>query len=151
MRWIFAFSLIVGLLSCDNDSNTGTDLPSLCDGSTLIHDNDLYDDGMQDPTTSINALSFTPPCLQINLSYGGGCQDHVIGLVLGTHISSPIDGGPKQQLFTKLIHDNRDDCDALITENVEFDLSRVLDLYDQESYTLFITNNDALHSIGIDF
>lgn len=150
MKYLLLGIICLSSLSCDRDSDSNVYLSNLCDGRVLIHDNELYDDGIQDPTTSINGIRFTPPCLHINLSYGGGCQDHDISLVLGTHVNSRIDG-PLQQLFTKVIHDNQDACEALITEDLEFDLSKVLDLYDQQSFTLFILNGDSLHSLNIDF
>jgi hypothetical protein len=92
-----------------------------------------------------------PPVLVLNLSYGGGCQEHTIDLVMGTNVNSPIDGGPLPKVFSKLMHNNQDDCEALITEDIEFDLSPILEVYDQRTFNLLISNGDNLHSITLEF
>ena len=102
-----------GLISCDKEVAP----PNEC--LKIEIDKDLFDNGIQDPSTVINDILIDDTCLIMSISYGGGCQDHEIMLVTDGLESFSI----PPSLNFKLIHENKDPCNAYITENWEFDIN----------------------------
>ena len=60
--------------------------------------------------------------LQINIEYAGGCEDHIFNLVHEFIFC----GTPPVYISIKLRHNaNEDLCEALITEDLCFDISSI--------------------------
>ena len=79
---------------------------------------------------TLNSATITDDTLNISLSYGGGCEDHQLTLVVSeTFLESfPV------QLHTSLAHNaNGDPCQAWLTETYRFDLTPIKEMY-QEAY-----------------
>ena len=79
---------------------------------------------------ALNSATITDDTLNISVSYGGGCEDHQLTLVVSeTFLESfPV------QLHTSLAHNaNEDPCEAWLTETYRFDLTPIKKMY-QEAY-----------------
>ena len=79
---------------------------------------------------TLNSATITDDTLNISVSYGGGCEDHQLTLVVSeTFLESfPV------QLHTSLAHDaNEDPCQAWLTDNYRFDLTPIKEMY-QKAY-----------------
>ncbi len=87
---------------------------------------DLYDnnyDSLACDPVYIHEVFVDGNCLQIKLSYGGGCQEHSIGLVR-MHMWET--GNASMPAFL-IRHDaNGDMCEAWFTKELRFDLSPLL-------------------------
>ena len=108
---IITFILIV--YSCEkSNSNSCPDL--IKNVNLLDYSMDLY---------GINEVEVAGNQLLINVSYGGGCEEHYFNLILDT--ASPIDGGGQQIDVLHLSHNaNNDTCNAQIVEHqLCFDIS----------------------------
>jgi hypothetical protein len=81
-----------------------------------------YDSLKNDPVT-INAVKVEGDLLIVNLSYGGGCKEHIIDLArVHPWCGTPPLPPPSFQIR----HDaNNDACEAWITETLQFDISRL--------------------------
>ena len=110
---ILSLLFLVGMTSCDKQVTP----PDGCQKIEI--DEDLYNNGVLDPSTVINDVTIDENCLIMSLSYGGGCHDHEIVLVTDGIESFSI----PPSLNFKLIHENKDPCNAFITENWEFDIN----------------------------
>lgn len=83
---------------------------------------DNYDSLARDPIY-LNDAFIDGNCLQIELSYSGGCKDHTIDLAL---MHPWIDGSSSIPTF-EIKHDaNGDMCEALFTKQMRFDLSPLI-------------------------
>ena len=73
----------------------------------------------------VNEIEVFDDELQINVTYGGGCEDHEFKLI---NVVSPIDGGGQQIDVLYLSHNsNNDVCDALIIEHqLCYDISSLI-------------------------
>ena len=92
----------------------------------------------------LNSATITDDTLVLNVSYGGGCEDHQFTLVAsGVFLESfPV------QLSVSLAHNaNSDPCEAWLTEDYHFDLSAIKSLYQaayqQEAGTIILLLKDA--------
>jgi hypothetical protein len=66
--------------------------------------------------------------LHLSLQFGGGCKTHRFALVAGAELG---ESNPPYTLL-RLAHDGHDDfCDALVTRNLEVDLSPIVPLVQQ--------------------
>ena len=97
----------------------------------------------------LNSATITGDTLELNVSYGGGCEAHQFTLVSsGVFLESfPV------QLRLSLAHNaNNDSCEAWLTDDYHFDLSAIKMLYQtayqQEAGTIILlledTPNDQL-------
>ena len=107
---------------------------------------------MRDPTTHINEIRIEGDLLQLTVSYSGGCEEHVFELIGTKNFmeSEPV------QVNIRLSHNaNNDPCDALITEELIFNLSPLKeawqDAYQQESGTIIINLEGFDESISYEF
>jgi hypothetical protein len=117
-RWLAA---PVFLLSCES---TG---PTLTDDTELVLQiiPGLDPDDLADDQATITAAHVDGRTLFLSLQFGGGCAPHSFALVTGGEIG---ESNPPFTIF-RLAHDgNRDPCDALLTRNVEVDLSPIMPL-----------------------
>jgi len=79
---------------------------------------------------TINAATLIGDTLTINVSYSGGCETHAFTLVAEQRFleSYPV------QLRVSLAHNANDDtCEALITEDLHFNLTPIKEAY-QKGY-----------------
>lgn len=94
-------------------------------GSVAISDRR---DGWARDGHDVNAVSIAGDTLTVEVSYGGGCREHALTLVLA---ESFIDG-PPVSLHGFFAHDgNGDPCEAWLTEAYAFDLGAVKARYRQ--------------------
>ena len=130
LLFIFLF-VIFSFCSCEKTTNN---CPDLIQGASIVDfPMDLY---------GVNEIELFDDELQINVTYGGGCEDHEFKLI---NVVSPIDGAGQQIDVLYLSHNsNSDVCDALIIEHqLCYDLSPLLDgglLYFQHPDSLYDLN-----------
>ncbi len=87
---------------------------------------DIFDDAIWDThldDLNIKHASIAGDCLTVELSYGGGCSEHDFELVLQPVMCIPPSVEVVQ--LTLLHNANGDACEALITDNLSFDLSSI--------------------------
>lgn len=130
--WILLI-LVIGLAACHKDD--------LSDCKAIQYDQDLYEKGPEDAGTQIMTYEIVDDCLELTVQYGGGCQEHEIGLVVGSWVYTlpPI-------AEAKLLHENNDPCDALVTETLYFE-TESLTSGDVEKIKLAIKGLDELIEI----
>ena len=117
--------------SCDKQTSN---CPSLIQNvSTSDFPMDLY---------GINEIEIVENQLLINVSYGGGCEQHDF-LVLSSNTQINDDGNQIDALF--LSHDaNNDGCEALIIENhLCFDISNILN-----GQVVYFSHPDSLYQLN---
>ena len=93
---------------------------------------------------ALNSATITDDALILNVSYGGGCENHQFTLVsTGVFLESfPV------QLSVSLAHNaNNDPCQAWLTDDYHFDLSAIKNLYQaayqQKAGTIILLLKDA--------
>ena len=91
----------------------------------------------------VNEIEVHEDQLFINVSYGGGCENHDFKMIL--HDESQIDAGGQQMQILSLSHDaNNDVCFALILEHeLCFNISNIENdgiLYFSHEDSLFVLN-----------
>ena len=85
--------------------------------------------------------------LKINISYGGGCEDHIFNLVHEFIFC----GTPPIHVPLYLTHNsNNDNCEAALVQELCFDISNLYDLCGDTS-ELFISLNDPENNTFIYF
>lgn len=95
----------------------------------ILLDNSSYETAPRDIVT-FNQISLNKDRLTIDLSYGGGCREHIFSLI-GSNVfmeSNPV------RTNVVLSHDANDDpCEVWLKEELYFDLSPLKESY-QEAY-----------------
>ena len=104
--------LIVGFIGCISSSYD------------IIINDSLYQSASRDPVT-INNIRLTNDLLEINVSYGGGCEEHVFKLIA----SSFMESNPVQVNIVLSHEDNDDSCDMWIIETYIFNLIPLKESY----------------------
>jgi hypothetical protein len=94
----------------------------------IIIDDSLYQTGPRDHFV-FNSVKLRLNFLIVNVSYGGGCEEHEFALISTSFMESyPV------QVNVVLSHEDNDDpCDAWITEEMIFNLHPLKNSF-QESY-----------------
>ena len=137
MKSIFTSLIVTSILilySCEKSNSISC--PDLIKNVNLLdYPIDVY---------GINEVEVTGNQLLINVSYGGGCEEHYFNLILDN--ASPIDGGGQQIDVLHLSHNaNNDTCNAQIVEHqLCFDISN-LDI----DYLLYLSHPDSLYELNI--
>jgi hypothetical protein len=122
--------------SCEKQNNTvNTTCPDLIQNVTL---NDFPMDFY-----GVNEVEVIEEEFHINVSYGGGCEDHEFKLIMNNE--NPIDGGGQQIGMLYLSHNaNNDVCYAQITEHhLCFNISNLLN-----DELLFFYHPDSLYDLN---
>ncbi len=95
----------------------------------------------------LNNVTIDKDTLQINVSYGGGCEKHEMTLIVSDSFleSFPV------QLHVSLAHNaNGDTCEAWLTEDYNFDMTPIKTMYQeayrQEAGTIHLRLKDATHT-----
>ncbi len=119
------FSLVLPMISffysCgkSDDMNTRGD----CEQSIYI-DTLKYNNGPFSNETTISNIELKDDCLNVTFQYGGGCiEDHLIELVWNGSMALSL----PPQIWVKIVHDDQDFCEALITKTVSYDISEISD------------------------
>lgn len=83
----------------------------------IQYDLELYVNGPEDKGTQIISHENQPDgCIALVVQYGGGCEIHELGLVVGSwSYTDPITAE------ARILHENVDPCDALIADTLYFD------------------------------
>ena len=103
------------------DIEIGAEIGTVVFGSAEAWGTDAY---------TINAATLQGDTLRVNVSYSGGCKTHAFTLVAEERFleSFPV------QLRVSLAHNaNSDTCEAWITEDYDFDLTPLKEVY-QKGY-----------------
>jgi hypothetical protein len=122
--------------SCEKQNNTvNTTCPDLIQNVTL---NDFPMDFY-----GVNEVEVIEEEFHINVSYGGGCEDHEFKLIMNNE--NPIDGGGQQIGMLYLSHNaNNGVCYAQITEHhLCFNISNLLN-----DELLFFYHPDSLYDLN---
>jgi len=136
MKSIFTSLIFISILilySCEkSNSNACPDL--IKNVNLLDYPMDLY---------GVNEIEVTGNQLLINVSYGGGCEEHYFNLILDN--ASPIDGGGQQIDVLHLSHNaNNDACYSQIVEHqLCFDISNL-----EIGYLLYLSHPDSLYELN---
>ena len=125
--------LILFISSCEKSSTNSC--------PNVIQDINLIDYPMDE--YGVNEIEIIEDQLLINVTYGGGCEDHYFELILQDE--SMIDGGGQQIQILSLSHNaNNDVCYALILEHeLCFNISNI------GNYgTLYFTHPDSTYILN---
>lgn len=119
------------LFSC---SDSKIDSPtSECPAVVMVTNSDEYpNDAIQ-----INSISVQDQELNINVSHGGGCEEHEYVL-----LQDPLFcGTPPVHVTIRLDHNSNEDmCEALITKDLCFDLSSIYESFPNDTITIGLYN-----------
>lgn len=120
-------------------------LISSCDKSTSecnyiveVSEKDFMD-GPYYSSTKVQNLTWDGTCLTVTFSYAGGCEDHSYDFVSDGSIAESL----PPIITLGLIHDNTDNCDALITESVTVDILDLPQLGDYGSIVFKFKGDDS--------
>ena len=107
----------------------------------VIKDANLTDFPMDE--FGVNEIEVTEDQVIINVTYGGGCENHDFKMIL--HDELPIDGGGQQIQILSLSHDaNNDVCYALILEHeLCFNISSI-----ENDGVLYFSHADSLYVLN---
>lgn len=105
---------------------------------------DNYDSLARDPIY-LNDAFVDGNCLQIEISYSGGCKDHTISLAL---MHPWIDGSSSIPTFEIRHNANNDLCEAFFTKEMRFDLTPlILEGAKEFVLTAKLTNGEMYNKI----
>ena len=102
---------------------------SNCDKIVLI-DGRKYESSTSDKFALLDA-SMNENCLSVKINYAGGCEDVTLDLIDADIV---MESEPVQRKI-KLLLDDQDDCEALVTKTFTFDLSS---LKSNPKYTIML-------------
>lgn len=128
LSFLFVFSFFT---SCSEKSER----LNICEYNTAIS-TAKYTDGPFDSSTKINSIEWNGECLEISISYSGGCEDHVFEVV--RHETVLYSNPPIFQMA--IVHDNQDLCQAYPTVVLEVSLDEIADLEDSDKIILSFQN-----------
>ena len=100
--------------SCSKKDSTQGSLN--CDKLTLVSDA-LFENAPRD-MFQLDSAYVNDDCLKVTVSYGGGCGGAIFELIATTSI---LESDPVQRII-RISLDDKDDCEAYITEEISFDL-----------------------------
>lgn len=116
----------------------------------IIIDDSLYQTAPRDPLT-LNDVKLQRDFLVFNVSYGGGCEEHIFQLVS----SSFMESYPVQVNILLSHEDNDDPCDMWVTETLIFNViplqKSYQNSYNEESGTIVMNIEGWNESIKYDF
>ena len=136
---LLLFAPILYFCSCEKQTNTAS---TQC--VDLIQ-NGIIADFPMDPY-GVNEIEVIEQDLHVNVSYGGGCENHEFKLVM-----EPVFcGTPPVNYYLYLSHDaNNDVCNALILEhNLCFNISELLTQSFSDDVFLFFHHSDSLYDLN---
>ncbi|MGK0391269.1 MAG: hypothetical protein ACI94Y_004031 [Maribacter sp.] len=113
-------ALLFLFASCDDN-----DLPALTTcGDAIIMDTNYS--STESDGFAYTDIEIIDNCLTVTIQYAGGCGDDLVSFqLLGSTQSFPL---TLPALFEiKLILDDNDDCEALVTKSISFDLEPLQD------------------------
>ena len=163
---LLSITIIFFIMACNKEKEIGCTDPSAVNydpdatsipGSDLgycIYDSSCYsliqnvdiNDYLMDSYTIDTAFIYGD-FLKINISYGGGCEDHIFNLVHEFLFC----GTPPVHVPLYLTHNSNNDlCEAALVQELCFDISELNNLCDDSS-ELFISLNDPENNTFIHF
>lgn len=131
--------------------NMTSNIESFSINYTSIILNDSYYQNASRDEYVFDSIEINYDMLTINVSYGGGCEEHKFSLIASSSFkeSDPV------QIDVVLSHNaNNDTCEAWITEELAFDLSLLKEAWKQlygESGTIIINLEGFDESISYEF
>ena len=131
--YTFLYTLLLFFVSCEKSSINFC--PNVIEGVNLT-DFPMDEYGL-------NQIDITKDQLLINVTYGGGCENHDFKMIL--HDESPIDGGGQQIQILSLSHDaNNDVCNAQILDHeLCFNISNI-----ENDGVLYFSHADSLYILN---
>lgn len=129
--------LLFTALSCEKqDTSCSCDDPAPCDAFAVL-DNSAYQDGPDDPYF-LREANIEDDCLYLRFQYGGGCREVDFDLVGAFQLgeTAPL------TRFVRVALDDDDNCEALITEEVTFNL-KPLRVEGEEELRILIGNPEG--------
>ena len=131
--YTFLYTLLLFFVSCEKSSINFC--PNVIEGVNLT-DFPMDEYG-------VNQIDITKDQLLINVTYGGGCENHDFKMIL--HDESPIDGGGQQIQILSLSHDaNNDVCNAQILDHeLCFNISNI-----ENDGVLYFSHADSLYILN---
>ena len=120
MKLFTSLMIICSILlsGCDKTENVNIDSPlPECDNSVVV-DADLYQNAPADEFY-FQSATIDGNCLKLTVRYGGGCEDVIFQLY---DASAILKSFPLQRNIRLSLEDN-DFCEALITKELDYDLT----------------------------
>lgn len=112
---LFVFCSFI-FTNCGDKTNTSN---TTCGDAIIIDTN--YGTTTGDDFNIMN-VSITGNCLTANIQYSGGCGDELVSFeFIGSTVAFPVT--LPAMLETKIIMDDNDDCEAIVTKEIDFDLT----------------------------
>ena len=106
----------------------------------IIIDDNQYQKAERDPLT-INDIQLIRDILRFNVSYGGGCEEHIFRLIS----TSFMESYPMKVNIVLSHEDNDDPCDMWITETYAFNISPL-----KESYKELYNENTGIIILNVE-
>ncbi len=115
----FAFFCVILLIACAKSKSVVIEpqLPATC-GQSIVVDAKLYQNAPDDPF-QFQSAKIDGNCLKLVVQYGGGCEKVTFKLIDASVI---LESFPVQRNLRLSLEDN-DHCEALITHELQFDLT----------------------------
>ena len=107
---------IMFLISCGSCSVIITDIPS---------------DLLQKDPFNLEGIEIVEDTIILSVTYGGGCKDHYFALFMSP--AAFLESYPVQANLYLWHNSNGDACEALINENISFNLRPIAELYKSTS------------------
>tara|TARA_B100000073_G_C23546239_1_gene498233 strand:+ start:121 stop:549 length:429 start_codon:yes stop_codon:yes gene_type:complete len=136
---ILIFFSLFFFSSCEKESNSINTCPD------LIQNVNLEDFPMDH--YGVNEIKLDGNELSVNVTYGGGCEDHIFNLVMEPNYWLGI---PPVYYYFYLSHNaNNDACYALIADhNLCFDISELVTGNLNNEVFLFFSHPDSLYKLN---
>ena len=117
LAYISALLLVFPFYSCDNNMDVITTCP------VVIHNDSRYQNSIHDASTEVKDVWLENNCLNLRLSYSGGCNDHNIELISPVLKNLSISTREKNEITLEIYHVNEDPCESIVSQQYGFDIS----------------------------
>lgn len=122
-RYLFVplfFALMVLFSGCKSEKSPVAANEDNSSKTEVVMVDDIDTSALAADPFNLNAATLEGDELNLNVSYSGGCQEHLFRFVAERNF---IDGNPVEAVFVLSHNANNDACEAWLTNRLSFDLS----------------------------
>lgn len=118
IQYLFIIGFAIGLLSCGNSKKSTEQMEKEAKILTAT----IGKTEQKSADFTINKISISDNIMTINLSFSGGCKEHDFQLIGSEMVMKSY---PAKRPVVLLHHSNGDECEKLITKEIQFDISNL--------------------------
>ena len=111
-----------------DDYSVKIHIHKLSNSRSVILDNGVLFNEWPDDPYDIKSASIENDSIFMEVQYGGGCKEHIFNLVTNNYFRESYNKTVLTGIFLSH-YNNHDDCKALITETLKFDLTPLKESY----------------------